>query len=543
MPTQGVHDTRPADQETFQRVGTRFQEARRSVDDGDDVLFSVDHHGNQVVHAEIHDPHTAFGDLQVAELTPLIQLTFPYSVNPRQVTSLTDGSGAASVTSSLLKVSTGTTTSSDSLLQSVSKGKHHAGHGTLARFDAIFDSGGTAGTEAVIGLGNEEDGFFFGYDGAVFGLLHRHDGKLEHRTLTFTTGAVTAGGTITITLDGDATEVEVVNGDSVQAVARAVAAVTFTKWEVLAIGDAVVFTAHHAEAKSGTFSLVDTDTTGVVATAGLIQSITGVAPTDTWVAQTAWNEDTMDGGADSENPSNMNLVVSNGNVYEIKFQYGFGSVEFAVEDPDEGEFVHVHTIQFANTSTTPVVQNPTLPMYAAVSNGATTTDITIQTSMMSCFTEGQIDPIGQGLANSTAATLAGDLTTETIVFTLINKPIFQGVENRVNILSNRIAISGNGAGAAKFTTIRVRLNTIIGGNPSFVDVSTPTSVASVDTAGTTISGGNLIASFNFSADFNAIIDLLGFSRELPPESTLSLTAEIDGGTSDIDASLNWDELF
>ncbi len=134
--TTGVHDTAPAGQTSFTRTGSRFQESRpsvqdgddvqyavdkdgrqivntesaalavddqtsgnassfirtgalfesrprRSVDEGDDVGYLVDNHGRQYVRAEISEPLTAFGEVAVAELFPLVQLQFPYSVNPR----------------------------------------------------------------------------------------------------------------------------------------------------------------------------------------------------------------------------------------------------------------------------------------------------------------------------------------------------------------------------------------------------------------------------------------------------------------------------
>lgn len=493
------------------------------------------------VHINVQGPLTAFGEVSIAQLNPLIQLQFPYSVNPRLLRELKAGSGAASVSASLLTLSTGTTTASDVLLESLEHAKYHPGQGGLARWTSIFQSSGTSGISAIMGIGNEEDGLFFGYDGTAFGILHRFEGKLEYRTLTFTTGAVTAGGTVTVTLDDVATETEITNGGSVQAVAREVGATTYVGWETQVIGADVVFISHLAEAKSGTFSFADTDTTGVAASGGVVQSVTGVAPTDEWHAQTTWNRDKMDG----KGVSGMTLDPSKGNVYEVQYQWlGFGNFIFSIENPVTGKFVQVHVEEFSNANTTPSMQNPTLPLYGAVKNGGTTTDITVKSSSIAAFTEGMIDEGNQGLPNSTAATLSGDLTTETAIFSIKSKPIFQGLENRVEWAPKIFTVSGNGAGAAKFTTIRARVNTVLGGNPVFNDIATPTSIMSVDIAGTTVSGGAVVATFEFGADFTPPpIDLTTFTVNQPPGTLVTFTAEIDGGTSDIDAGLIWRELF
>lgn len=527
----------------FNRVGALFESRpRRSVDEGDDVGFLVDNHGRQYVRAEIHDPLTAFGEVAVAEMSPEVQLQFPYGLNPRLVSSLTDGSGSASVANSLLTVSTGTTTSSDVILTSVQSAKYQPGQGMLARWTAVFDSSPVAGTEQEIGVGNQEDGFFFAYSGTTFGILHRFAGHLEYQTLTITTGAVTTGGTITINLDGVATALELVNGDSVQAVARAIGAVTFTEFETVVIGDTVVFISHHASNHTGTFSLVDTDTTGTVG--AFVETIAGVAPTNTFIAQVDWNADQMNGTNDAgTNPSKMTLVPSNGNVYQVQFQWlGFGDIIFRIENENTGRLHTVHRIAYANNNTAPSIQNPTLPVFVHVDNGSTTEDITLQTSSMSIFTEGQINLAG--LNNAAFGTASGDLTTEQAVLCILSKPVFQSQANRVEFQPQRISFSANGAGAAKSTTLRVHLNPILGGDPSFTDVSTATSIMSTDTAGTTLSGGNITALFQFGADVETFtLNLSQDVAPLPPETLVCFGVQIDAGTTEVDIGITWRELF
>ena len=492
----------------------------------------------------ILSPHTAFGNVAVAELTPIIQLQFPYSVNPRLVNTETKGSGTSTISAALLTVSSGTTTDSHQHLTSLLAAKYHPGQGTLGRWTAIYQGTGTAGTLAWAGLGNNEDALGFGYVGTEFGAFHRQNGATETRTLTFTTGAVTAGGTITITLDGDATEVEIVNGDSIQSVARAVGAVTFAGWNTQVIGPDVVFISHTADVRAGAFTLVDTDTTGVEATGGLVQTITGVAPTDTLIAQADWNLDNLDGDGDSANPSGMELDITKGNVYEVQFQWlGFGAIIYAVENPANGRFIEVHEIMFANTNTAPSLQNPSLPLSIEVDNNGTTTDIIIKSSSMGAFTEGKVvDSLG--LNNSAIGTASGDLTTETCFLAIKSKPVFQSQPNRVNFKPLLLTFSANGSGAAKFTTLRVVINPVLGGPVTFTDVQTATSIMSFSTNGTTVTGGGVIGSFEFGSDVSSFqVDLAAISTEQAPGTLACITAETDGGTTDVDAAVIWRELF
>lgn len=488
-------------------------------------------------------PTTAFGEVSIAELTPLVQLQYPYTVNPRLSTALTAGSGTATVTDSLLVVSTGTTTASDVLCRSVPNVKYHPGQGTLARWTALFENTPVAGTESVAGLGNEEDGLFFGYNGADFGILHRFGGAVEHQTLSITNGADISGGTITITLDGVATEVEVALNDSPQAVARAIDAVSFVEWEAQAIGADVVFISHHAEVEAGAFTFADTDTTGVAAS--FTETISGVAPTNTWINQADWNIDTMDGDSDKANPSGMLLDHDRGNVYEVQFQWlGFGALTFAVEDEATGRISDVHQIQYTNNNIQPSMQNPTLPLYASVKNNATTTDVIIKLSSQAAFTEGGNNK-RLGLVNSAAGSVsATDATTEIALLSIINKPVFEGSSNRVDTVPLIVNFSSDGSGAVKSTTFRIRVNPIIGGDPVFTDISTTTSVMAFDTAGTTLTGGGVVSTLQFANQIQGFqLDIAEFSALLPPGTIISFSVETDGGTVDAGVAMTWRELF
>lgn len=493
---------------------------------------------------------SAFNEVLTAEPTPLIQLQFPYSVNPRLITALTAGTGAATVANSLLTCTTGGTTASDCLTRSVEAAKYHPGQGALVRFTAIFDAAGAAGTEAIIGIGNEEDGFFFGYNGTEFGILHRCLGAVVYQELTISSGAVTASGDIRITLDGTAKDVTVAQNDTIQDVVRLIDATTFVGWETQAIGTTVVFQSHFAEVKAGAFTIADVSTTTGVA-GSYSELVTGVAATDVWTKQEDWSVDGFLGGArhsssgaDTPNPSGKTMDVTKGNVFKIQYQWlGFGGINFFIEDSSTGFLQLVHINEYANNNTTPSLQNPTLPLGIGVKNGGTTSTITVKSSSMAAFSEGR--NVGEGLNNATFGAREGfDFTTETAILAVKNKPVFQSKENRVEYQPLLLTFSLTGNASVKSSALRVHINPILGGAPVFADLATATSVVSVDTAGTTVSGGNVVATFEFANTVEAYqVDLTRFTVLQPPGTLIVFALEISAGVADASVAFIWRELF
>lgn len=122
---------------------------------------------------EIVGPLTAFGDVRTSDLTSIFQATFPYTVNDRLFNETVVGTGTSSISNSRLTVSTGTTTGSNILLQTIKHMKYRAGQGALNRFTSIFTSP-VDNTSQIIGVIDSQDGYAFGYNGLTFGILHRN---------------------------------------------------------------------------------------------------------------------------------------------------------------------------------------------------------------------------------------------------------------------------------------------------------------------------------------------------------------------------------
>ncbi len=117
-------------------------------------------------------PRGVFGELSVAEVTPLIQLYFTYSNIDQLVTTTTTGSGTVTNADSMGIVSSGADTSSMAAITSAKPIKYRSGQGIILRFTAIFTTG-VIGNVQLAGGYDSEDGVGFGYNGSDFGVFKR----------------------------------------------------------------------------------------------------------------------------------------------------------------------------------------------------------------------------------------------------------------------------------------------------------------------------------------------------------------------------------
>lgn len=132
-------------------------------------------------------PLTAFGDLRVAELSPIYQVSFESTVTNTEIGSIeVVGSGSVTQADAMCVVSTGTTTGSRAEWKTAHNAKYRAGFGGLKRFTSIFTAG-VAGTEQMVGLADADgvsashkNGYAVGYDGATFGFMRWQNDELFH---------------------------------------------------------------------------------------------------------------------------------------------------------------------------------------------------------------------------------------------------------------------------------------------------------------------------------------------------------------------------
>ncbi len=475
---------------------------------------------------------TAFGELSVAEPTVEAQMQFPYNINAEITESRANQSGVIDQNNSMLRLQSGAATNSSGTALSVRSVAYKPGQGVDIRGTAVFGTG-VANSTQWLGVGDQGDGFFFGYNGATFGIMTRKGGVPEIRTITITAKSTTAED-ITVTLDGDdTTDVSVTDatGGDVTTTAGEIAAHDYSDvgrgWTAHSMGPIVVFVSWGDGAKTGTYELSQ-NTTATFSTA---QLVAGVAAVETVVAQTAWNEDKANGS--DELPV---LIPTNGNVYQIRYQWlGFGTIDFYVESPTTGHFVLVHRIPYANAFTTPSINNPSLPLCAAASNTTNSTNVIMHVGSMAGFVEGKDDHVG--VAHSTSGTNAAVSNTEIPILTLHNKAVYQSKQNRTRVHVKRITASTEGT---KIQIIRARIGATLTG-AVFADVSANTSVMSADVTATAVSGGTIVESVTLGKIDS---DDIGEDFILLPGQFITFSAEASASSSNQGTiTVTWDDEF
>jgi len=120
-------------------------------------------------------PRTAFGELLVAQFSPTAAWRFDYGVNTRIVTSTTANGGTVTASESRARLSTSSAVNGSARIQSNNRLRYLPGVGGLVRFTAAY-AAGAANSRQLIGIGDSQDGFFFGYSGATFGVIRRRAG-------------------------------------------------------------------------------------------------------------------------------------------------------------------------------------------------------------------------------------------------------------------------------------------------------------------------------------------------------------------------------
>jgi len=491
------------------------------------------------LNTRINKPLDIFGNISVSQMQNIIEISFLYNTNTDVIKPFYINSGNISQASSMINVSTGVTTGSYSTVQSRRFIKYNPGMGISARFTAVFTEP-IADTTQIVGVGNQNNGFFIGYNGVDFGILHRKSGFSQIYTLTITS-ASTGAGTIVLTLNGESINITVGASDSTTTIARIVANTDLLNvgdgWFAYEDGDDVIFISNTSGLKTGTYSLTLGTATGVAGSFTLLQN--GVTAIDLWAKRTEWNNDRVDG------TSVLPVIdFTKGNVYKISYQWlGFGRITFEIEDPDSGLFEVVHQIKYANSATTPSVDIPNLPFNITTTNGPTTDNITIKTASVGISVEGKYNPL-LGIRNSASSFNTQNLTTgeRRNILTIRNNIIYNNKENTSEILLTAISFGYVGT---KSALIRITKNSLIDGITGITwnNVDINRSIVSYTDEFHTATIGTEIFAVAMSTTGTNIMDLTTQEIYIAPNDTVSILIEPLTGANgtEFSASISWIE--
>lgn len=282
------------------------------------------------------------------------------------------------------------------------------------------------------------------------------------------------------------------------------------------------------------------------------RSSTSGSPVDTTIAQTNFNGDTVDGGADENNLSGMSLDLSKDNIYWIDFQWlGAGRARMGCFTED-GQRIVLHTFQNANNKNVSFMKTGTLPIrYKQYNTGTTASTSEFRFFCAVVATEGEFNPFRRAFSYQTTSTVTCSAGAEAPLLAIRPMQNFKAIPNRSVIYPNTFEIMNFGPDPVIFRLVR-------GGNPAGGTWSSvgSESVAEIYTSATSYSGGSNRKSTLIAAGQAKEIEFKTFEenrRGLRRKGTANASGTAQhvysvqaigsaGASSTVYMAINWDEV-
>ena len=490
-------------------------------------------------------PLTGFGELRSVSPQPIAQIDAVYGImdNVEAFVDASPGTGSTTTSGGNFICQTGVGVGGYGVIRTRRAVRYRPGQGSIFRWTAIFDATNkVASSLQAAGPFNSTSGFFVGYNGTAFGVMHRTGGYHETQTLTLT-AAATGAETATLTLNSVAYAIPVTNG-TLEHNAFEIAAwlnANQTVWDAWQNDDTVVLFAAGVGSLAGTYTLAN-DGGGDTIAGTVARDVAGVANTETWYTPDATWEDQLDGSG----PSGMTIDQEKGNVFELDLQYlGYGDVEFKVENPNTGRFFTFYRFAFANALTTPTLTNPTLKVGWVAASLGSTTNLTVKGASALGGVEGVLHPMRRPRSfDSQRASVGGTLTS---VFAIRVRSVFRGLAQLSEVLPRIAFVSPAGT---KPCIVKLLLNPTFDAGASEPDwqyADENDSIVETDIAGTTFTAtGTELAAFTVGGGTSQSLNFVDLAEEginpvhLERGDVLCIAASISGGAgSDVAASLTW----
>lgn len=484
----------------------------------------------------IVNPKTSFGEIKVAELDPLTQLQFTYSVNTELIEPNTSKSGSLTIDQARLKLSTGTDIKAFAGFVSKEILKYNPGQGAEVRFTGVFGQPEDTASQ-FLGLGDSENALRFGYSGTEFGILRRYGGIDEIWKLSFT-NFPSKKGTLTITLDS--IDIPIVVDNSIDNLGKLYKKITETDFSNTGfkpyyIADGIKFISYGSGTKTGNFSL-NVGSTKADYTFTKLRS--GQTATNVWTPQSEWNYDKADGTGIL--PA---INFQKGNIFRIQYQWlGFGMLTFSIANPKDGNFITVHKEYYSNMHEIPSLFNPSMPLNAFVNNGTSQKDITLYTSSMAAFIHGNSKKPITRFSASNSITVNSQ---EKVILALRPKYNFHNTTNRVQISLDTLNICNTGEKHLKFNIYR---NPFLTDHVQCQDVNTQNSTVEytydTESSGIIPDTGTKLLTLYIAPGATQDKDLANTQFHFVPGDIIVFTVQtIDNGRGNAYLSCTWVEDF
>lgn len=479
------------------------------------------------------NPRSVFGEVLVSEISPVLQAHFVYG-EPRDFETFEATGGSVTYANEMIVCQTGTSVGGYGVGRTSQSQLYQAGEGNEFRFTAIFDvANALALSRQSAGPFNLTDGMGFGYNGADFGVLYEHHGAAEIQTLSLSAGA-SGNETLTITIAGTEYTVNVTSGTANQNAYEIEASLKsqVAGYRFDHIGDTVVCQCESAATQTNDFTLVN-ETGGGTCAGSFTQNTAGAAKTEEWVNQADWNQNTLLSGTFTLDPSKLN-------VYRVEFGYlGAAGIRYYVLNPDTLEWVHVHTVKIANSTTKPLFYQPSMRVgWVAASLGSSGTNLTVKGASLFAGVQGKRNAVEPSRSLETTNTTVN--TTFINMLTIKNRLVFGDKPNQGEIKPLVISASTD---SAKGVLVQLISEATVSGVTSYTQVASD-SIGIYATDAGAVSGGVVIASRTISAAEDGIIDISDFAISKVAGETLTVAAKsLATGTpnDDVTITLTWRE--
>lgn len=486
-----------------------------------------------------------FGTSLVSNLAPTAQAAFIYGTIPNSTQWITSSNGTAasvSVSSGIVSCASGNSLSGSAGVKLARSIKYRAGQGVVGRLTAIFDHGQTD-TKQLAGMGNEECGYYFCRNGTSFGILHRESSKREIRSFTITAQAAV---TVVVTLGGHTRSFAINGGSDTNQTSYLISRQDYAQvgsgWKAESIDGTVYFISDVPGPIGGTYGIT---VSGVSIVSATSQVQAGVLPTETFISQSSWNLDTMDGTGSSR----TSLDPSKGNIYGVGYQYlGFGDPVFSIENPESGLLVDVHRIQTANSKTSVVLCNPqTTARWEAINSGSSASTVTLKGASAGIFNEGLIVR-NVGTSFATSATKSDVGVTLIPAISLRANRIYnnQSCYGEFEVFNISVGNDAGSSSAGKILKVFVYKNAVLGGPVNYQYNDSTRSIVAIDTAATSISSDTrtqLLKTFIVAANDSVTLKLDQENFFASTGDVLTIAVQ-RGGSSNVDnaiMSISWFE--
>lgn len=315
-----------------------------------------------------------YGEPYAISITPVVQTYGTYGISSREHQVYTGGGGSVTTANSTFIASSTSTVGSYGVFRSRRFNTFKPGQSLVARIYSKFSTP-ASGTTQRVGIQNQENAYYIGYNGTQFGIAHIHGGRVPLYQLTV--NSYTGSQTVTVTLNGTAYTASIVVGETTGQAAERIAVALRTSasasWLVESIDNRVTFLYTGALGPlNGTFSVAGSGTfSGTMAT---VQ--TGVAAINDWYYA----------GTDFALPAGVDPT----GFQQWQIKYSWAGATFFALDQNTGRYVkfynHYHLGQ--NDSNVPQVSNPAYKIAALAYNTGGSTPVSIYVADMMLGLEG-----------------------------------------------------------------------------------------------------------------------------------------------------------